>query len=325
MAALVLRCWNELCKSAVRRQTVQSSAGRAGLGTLSLPERPASRLTTEARPGLIFDTRARSLQSCDTSSAKEAAWPQDETHSSSAGQRLFAVVQHVPRPSTDRCFPSTAACSSATPGLPVAESEREPCSPPAVIQAMHQEDGLTLERTAGRTTLTHVDSEGRASMVGVGDKPSSSRTAKASGRVVLGRETFQLVAANKLKKGDVLPIAQLAGIMAAKQTAHLIPLCHNVPLSKVEVQLQLDPEAHAVTITAQAECTGQTGVEMEALTAVSVAALTVYDMCKASSKAQIITDICLDSKSGGQGGGYKRAGIKTTNMHRRPGGGPTMQ
>lgn len=88
-------------------------------------------------------------------------------------------------------------------------------------------------RTAGRTTLTHVDSEGRASMVGVGDKPSSKRIATASGRVVLGRETFQLVAANKLKKGDVLPVAQLAGIMAAKQTANLIPLCHNVPLSKV--------------------------------------------------------------------------------------------
>ncbi|CAL8471602.1 g11144 [Coccomyxa elongata] len=143
-------------------------------------------------------------------------------------------------------------------------------------------------------------------MVDVGQKASSSRVAVASGRVHLGYEAFSLVQANQMQKGDVVTVAQLAGIMGAKQTSLLIPLCHNIPLSKVGVNLRLDPENNSVSITGEASTTGQTGVEMEALTAVSVAALTVYDMCKAVSKDICITDIRLEAKSGGQSGTYER-------------------
>ncbi|WIA33966.1 hypothetical protein OEZ86_007061 [Tetradesmus obliquus] len=154
--------------------------------------------------------------------------------------------------------------------------------------------------------LTHVDGSGRASMVDVGGKPPSSRSASASCLVLLGRPAFDLVKANALAKGDVLSIAQIAGIQGAKQTSALIPLCHNILLSKVAVQLSLVEEAAAVAITATAKCVGQTGVEMEALTAAGVAALTVYDMCKAVSKDIEITALRLDAKEGGKSGTWLR-------------------
>eukprot|EP00878_Enallax_costatus_P012306 GHUV01012854.1.p1 GENE.GHUV01012854.1~~GHUV01012854.1.p1 ORF type:complete len:373 (+),score=106.15 GHUV01012854.1:133-1251(+) len=154
--------------------------------------------------------------------------------------------------------------------------------------------------------LTHVDSSGKASMVDVSNKNNSSRTAVASCIVRLGPAAYQLVKSNQIKKGDVLTLAQIAGIQGAKQTANLIPLCHNIFLSKVDVHLQLQGGESAVVITATAKTLGQTGVEMEALTAASVAALTVYDMCKAVSKDIIISDIRLDYKSGGTSGTWSR-------------------
>uniref|UniRef100_S4R6Q9 Molybdenum cofactor biosynthesis protein 1 n=1 Tax=Petromyzon marinus TaxID=7757 RepID=S4R6Q9_PETMA len=158
-----------------------------------------------------------------------------------------------------------------------------------------------------RPQLTHTDAAGRAKMVDVTHKPESHRTAIARARVTLGDVAFELVRQNRLKKGDALTVAQLAGIMAAKRTDELIPLCHVLPLSSVDVRLELDAESHAVIVTAQCRTVGQTGVEMEALVAVSVAALTVYDMCKAVTHDIVIGEIKLLSKTGGQRGDFNRA------------------
>ena len=154
--------------------------------------------------------------------------------------------------------------------------------------------------------LTHVDKTGRAKMVDVGRKEESHRQAVACGTVILGPQAFKLVKENKIKKGDVLVVAQLAGIMAAKSTASLVPLCHNIPITDAQVDLQLDEENCAVNICASVDTLGRTGVEMESLTAVTVAALTVYDMCKAVSRDIIITDVKLMSKSGGKSGDFVR-------------------
>jgi molybdenum cofactor biosynthesis protein MoaC len=143
-------------------------------------------------------------------------------------------------------------------------------------------------------------------MVDVGHKAVTARTAVAEAWVVLGEAAFSLVEANKLKKGDVLTVAQLAGICGSKHTSLLIPLCHPVPISHAKVSLELVRERFAVRITSQVSTTGQTGVEMEALTAATVAALTVYDMCKAVTHDMIITDVALVSKTGGQRGDYQR-------------------
>ncbi|KAH9495515.1 Molybdenum cofactor synthesis protein 1 [Bulinus truncatus] len=148
--------------------------------------------------------------------------------------------------------------------------------------------------------LTHIDSSGRAVMVDVKDKDVTHREATAQAVIYLGPEVSHLVAVNKMKKGDVLTVSQLAGIMSAKLTSQLIPLCHNISLTKVDVTCVLDEETHSVVITSLARTIGRTGVEMEALTAVSVAALTVYDMCKAVTHDMVIRDIRLLSKSGGK-------------------------
>lgn len=148
-------------------------------------------------------------------------------------------------------------------------------------------------------SLSHVDSEGKANMVGVGNKPESFRTAKAQVTVLLGEKAFKLVEANQIKKGDVLTVAQTAGILAAKQTSSLIPLCHPIPITKVDVSCELNHSMCAVIITSAVETTWKTGVEMEALCAASVAALTVYDMCKAVTHNILIKDLMLLSKSGG--------------------------
>ena len=150
--------------------------------------------------------------------------------------------------------------------------------------------------------LTHIDEAGQAHMVDVGEKPDTQRIAVAKGEVLMRSETLDLIRAGALKKGDVLTVAQLAGIMAAKRTAELIPLCHPLPLTQVEVDLQLDSSLPGVRITATARTVGKTGVEMEALTAVSVAALTVYDMAKAAEKTMRIQNIRLVEKHGGRSG-----------------------
>ncbi|MCX6059447.1 MAG: cyclic pyranopterin monophosphate synthase MoaC [Chloroflexi bacterium] len=150
--------------------------------------------------------------------------------------------------------------------------------------------------------LTHLDEHGRAHMVDVGAKPDTERTAAARGEVLMKRETFDLIRAGQIKKGDVLTVAQIAGISASKRTSELIPLCHPLFLSKVDVDLVLDESLPGVVITATAKVTGKTGVEMEALTAVAVAALTVYDMAKAAEKTMKIQNIRLIEKHGGQSG-----------------------
>ncbi len=142
--------------------------------------------------------------------------------------------------------------------------------------------------------LTHTDKHGKALMVDVGDKVPQLRIAKASGHITLASETIELVNENQLKKGDVLTVAQLAGISAAKQTSSLIPLCHNIVLDNVKVDVLTDKTG--VTVKSEVRCEGRTGVEMEALTAVSVALLTVYDMCKAVDKTMVIDNITLTEK-----------------------------
>ncbi len=157
-------------------------------------------------------------------------------------------------------------------------------------------------RVGGGSHLTHVDTEGRASMVDVGTKAVTQRVAVARGAVAMQPETLRLVAENALEKGDVLGVARVAGIMAAKRTAELIPLCHPLPLDKVSVELRIDEEQSAVEIEATAATTAKTGVEMEALTAVSVAALTVYDMVKAVDRGTTIRSVRLVRKTGGASG-----------------------
>ena len=151
-------------------------------------------------------------------------------------------------------------------------------------------------------TLTHIDDEGRAHMVDVGDKPVTDREATAKGHVSVQPETLRLIKEGLMKKGDVLTIAQLAGIMGAKRTSELIPLCHPLPLNQVSVDLELDESNSRIEVTASARTSSKTGVEMEALTAVSVAALTVYDMCKAVDRGIRIENIRLVRKRGGQSG-----------------------
>ena len=154
--------------------------------------------------------------------------------------------------------------------------------------------------------LTHLDAQGQAHMVDVGAKAETEREAIAAGRVLMRPETLRLLAAGNLPKGDVLGSARVAGIMAAKRTWELIPLCHQLQLTKVAVAFEFDEAASAVEITATVRCRGQTGVEMEALTAVSVAALTIYDMAKAVERGMVIGDIRLLEKRGGKTGVWER-------------------
>lgn len=155
------------------------------------------------------------------------------------------------------------------------------------------------------STLTHFDDQGNARMVDVSDKDATERSATAKGSVYMSSGTLALIRNRGVKKGDVLTVAQLAGIMGAKRTPDLIPLCHPLALTSVKVELQLDAARNAVDISATCKLVGKTGVEMEALTAVSVAALTVYDMVKAADKSMLIGDIRLVHKSGGKSGTYE--------------------
>ena len=157
------------------------------------------------------------------------------------------------------------------------------------------------------STLTHLDSKGNARMVDVGDKQSTHRIATATGRVRMTAETLELIEAGGHKKGDVIAIARIAGIQAAKACSSLIPLCHPLMLTSVDVALRLDKAQDCVLIEATCKVNGQTGVEMEALTAVSVAALTIYDMCKAVDKNMVIEAVCLKEKQGGKSGHFQRS------------------
>jgi cyclic pyranopterin phosphate synthase len=152
--------------------------------------------------------------------------------------------------------------------------------------------------------LTHIDKRGRVRMVDTGGKPVSARRAVASARVMMSPETVLAVREHRTPKGDPLETARLAGIMAAKRTAELIPLCHPLPLTDIDVRAEIQDDA--IYLEAEAATNAQTGVEMEALTAVSVAALTVYDMCKAVDKGMEITDVRLELKTGGKSGTYRR-------------------
>ena len=152
------------------------------------------------------------------------------------------------------------------------------------------------------TGLTHLDEQGRASMVDVGSKPETEREAVARGFVAMKPETLRLIRDGQMKKGDVLGTARLAGIMGAKHTPQLIPLCHPIPLDQIVVELEPDDNGPGVLITATAKTTAKTGVEMEALTAVSVAALTLYDMCKSVDRGMRIQDVRLVKKRGGKSG-----------------------
>ncbi|WP_171121550.1 MULTISPECIES: cyclic pyranopterin monophosphate synthase MoaC [unclassified Ruegeria] len=153
--------------------------------------------------------------------------------------------------------------------------------------------------------LTHFDAQGQAHMVDVSDKAVTDRVAVAAGHIKMAQETFDLISEGRAKKGDVLGIARLAGIMGAKKTPDLIPLCHPLPVTKVAVELTLDPDLPGVQMEATVKTSGQTGVEMEALTAVSTAALTVYDMTKAVDKAMEIGGIRVILKDGGKSGRYE--------------------
>ena len=153
--------------------------------------------------------------------------------------------------------------------------------------------------------FTHFDDSGNAQMVDVSDKASTTRIARAEGRVVMLPETLALIQRGKIDKGDVLGVARLAGIMAAKRSSDLIPLCHPLQLSAVNVDLTCNEEAHCVNVVAEVKLTGKTGVEMEALTAVSVASLTIYDMCKAVDRGMQINGIRLIHKSGCKSGIYE--------------------
>ena len=162
--------------------------------------------------------------------------------------------------------------------------------------------GETAKR---RPALTHIDSSGEARMVDVSEKPATERLAVAEGRVVMGKETLRLILSGNAKKGDVLGTARIAGIMAAKRTHELIPLCHPLALSKVTVDIEPDPKLPGCIVRASVKVTGPTGVEMEALTAVSVACLTIYDMIKAVERGVRIEDIHLVEKLGGKSGHYR--------------------
>ncbi len=153
--------------------------------------------------------------------------------------------------------------------------------------------------------LTHFDAEGQAHMVDVGDKAHTARIARAAGAISMEPATFELIRSGNAKKGDVLGVARIAGIQASKRTSDLIPLCHPIALTKVSVDFKLDAESHRVLCEVTASTTGQTGVEMEALTAVGVALLTIYDMCKAVDRGMRIGDIRLLEKAGGKSGHWQ--------------------
>jgi cyclic pyranopterin phosphate synthase len=170
------------------------------------------------------------------------------------------------------------------------------------VEAVPETKGVSVRE------LSHVDDQGRARMVDVGEKPDTVREARARGAVLMQPSTLMLIRRNEVQKGDVLAVAKIAGIMAAKRTAELIPLCHALPLTSVDLSFGVDADRGRLEIESVARVTGKTGVEMEALTAVAAAALTIYDMCKAVDRGMTITEIHLVEKRGGRSGVFRRPG-----------------
>ncbi|CAN6235252.1 unnamed protein product [Urochloa humidicola] len=219
-----------------------------------------------------------------------------------------SVLPRVARSNGFRCF------STGVPSDSIAELNKEmesifgesPSPSPLGSSPPQQPARPAYEAEDSQPVLTHTDSSGQAKMVDVSPKEDSKRVAIASCRVLLGQKVFNLVASNEIAKGDVLTVAKIAGITAAKQTSNLIPLCHNINLSHVRVDLTLNEEDSSVVIEGEATTSGKTGVEMEAMAAVTIAGLTVYDMCKAASKDICVTDVCLQHKSGGKSGSWSR-------------------
>ncbi|KAL1543691.1 cyclic pyranopterin monophosphate synthase [Salvia divinorum] len=226
--------------------------------------------------------------------------------------RRFATLKPFPRP---RFFSSHDIANTIAElnqemefvfGAPPPSSLAGSSDSPTPDQEPHLvTNGVNPER-APPSGLTHVDGKGEARMVDISSKEITKRVALASCKVVLGQKVFDLVSANQMEKGDVLGVAKIAGVCAAKQTSNLIPLCHNINLSHVYVDLALNPRDFSIEVRGEAASTGRTGVEMEALSAVTVAGLTVYDMCKAASKDIVITDVRLEQKSGGKSGDWSR-------------------
>ena len=165
--------------------------------------------------------------------------------------------------------------------------------------------------------LTHISHNGQANMVDIGDKENTVRIAHASGKIVMHHDTLKMILAGDNKKGDVLGAARIAGIMAAKKTSDLIPLCHPLALSKITVDIEADENLPGLIVTTSAKLTGKTGVEMEALTACTIACLTIYDMAKAVDRGMQITDIQVDEKSGGKSGHWKNDDSKTMSKTRQ--------
>ena len=194
------------------------------------------------------------------------------------------------------------------------ETQSKP-SPTSAEQPKHGKEKRFLELTLGLASLygktypmnklTHFDASGQAHMVNVGDKPNTHRIAIATGKITMLPETFKMVEAGSHKKGDVLGIARIAGIQASKRTSDLIPLCHPLALTHVSLEFQVNPQENSIACQVRAETTGPTGVEMEALTAVQVALLTIYDMCKAVDRGMVMGDVKLLEKSGGKSGKWK--------------------
>jgi cyclic pyranopterin phosphate synthase len=171
---------------------------------------------------------------------------------------------------------------------------------------------MNKSKKNSKGSFSHIDTKGRAAMVDVSRKEPTDRVAIARGAVRMKKQTLALITNHKISKGNVLETARLAGIMAAKKTSELIPLCHQINLSSIEVDLMADKARNRIAIEARVKCAAQTGVEMEALTAVSAAALTIYDMCKSVDRAMVITDVMLIEKFGGKSGSWKRPGRMKT-------------
>ncbi|KAG6435846.1 hypothetical protein SASPL_100725 [Salvia splendens] len=218
----------------------------------------------------------------ETVKAEEAGEPQQPS-----------LTTAPPTPKIQRAAAAVAASST------VAAEKPEPRKCPKL-------DPEHIPERVPPSGLSHVDGKGEARLVDISSKEITKRVALASCKVVLGQKVFDLVSANQMEKGDVLGVAKIAGVCAAKQTSNLIPLCHSINLSRVHVDLDLNPRNFSIEVRGEAVSTGRTGVEMEALTAVTVAGLTVYDMCKVASKDIVITDVRLEQKSGGKSGDWSR-------------------
>ena len=219
---------------------------------------------------------------------------------------LVEGFKHAPIPRVGLCREATGKPLPESPGNYIAVVTDGVVEADVPLFRWDEDKELTdflMERTKD---FTHFNDEGRARMVDVGEKAVTTRTAVAAGRVLLNRATFDLVRSGGMKKGDVLTVAQVAGIMGAKRTPDVIPMCHPIALNGIDLSLKLDEALLSVEITATVRVDGRTGVEMEALTAVSIAALTVYDMCKAVQRDMVISDIRLLKKAGGVHGDYER-------------------